>query len=38
MVIGKGPMLGLDDTTSTAEDEYYINFTQQGKKFCLSLH
>ena len=33
-----GQTQALDDTTLTAEGEYSINFTEQGKKFCLSLH
>ena len=32
------PMQGLDNTTLTAEKAYSINFTEQQKKFCLSLH
>ena len=31
-------MQGLDDTRLTAEKEHAINFTEQHKKFCLSLH
>ena len=38
LIIGEGQTQGLDDTTGTAEAEYSINFTEQGKKFCLSLH
>ena len=37
MLLGKGPMQGLDNTTLTVEKEYSINFTKQQKKFCLSL-
>ena len=37
MVFVKGPTDGLDDTTLTAEKEYSINFTEQGKKFFLTL-
>ena len=37
LILGKVPMQGLDDTTLTAEKEYYINFTEQHKKFCLGL-
>ena len=33
--LGKGTTQGLDDTTTTAEAEYSIDFTEQGKKFCL---
>ena len=29
---------GLDDTKLTAEKKSYINFTEQQRKFCLSLH
>ena len=32
------PVQGFDDTNLTAEAEYSINFTEQRKKFCLSLH
>ena len=38
LILGKGPMQILDDTTFTAEKEYAITFTEQHKKFCLSLH
>ena len=38
LILGKGPTQGLDDTKLTAKAEYSINFTEQGKKFCLSLH
>ena len=38
LILGKGPTDGLDDTTLTAEKEYSINFTEQQKKFCLSLY
>ena len=37
LILSKGPKQGLDDTTLTAEKEYYINFTAQHKKFCLGL-
>ena len=36
--LGKSPMDGLDDTTLTVENEYSLNFTEQPKKFCLSLY
>ena len=36
--LGEGPADGLHDTTIIAENEYYINFSEQQKKFCLSLH
>ena len=29
---------GLDDANLTAQKEQFINFTEQQKKFCLSLH
>ena len=38
LILGKGPLQGLDTTTLTEEAEYSINFTEAGKKFCLSLH
>ena len=38
LILVKCPTNCLDDTTLTAEKEYYINFTEQQKKFCLSLH
>ena len=38
LILGKGPVYGLDDATLTAEKEYSINFTVQKKRFCLSLH
>ena len=38
LILGKDPAQGLDDTTFTFEAEYSINFTELGKKFCLSLH
>ena len=34
----KGPTQGLGDTTLTAKAEYFIDFTEPGKKFCLNLH
>ena len=37
-VLGEGPTQGLDDTTITAEAKYFINFTESGKRFVLSLH
>ena len=36
--LGEGPAYGLNDTTIIAENEYHINFSEQQKKFCLSLH
>ena len=38
LILRKGPVEGLDDTRLTAEKEHAINFTEQHKKFCLSLH
>ena len=38
LIIGEGPMQGLDKTTLTAEKEYAISFSDQQKNFCLSLH
>ena len=37
LILGEGPMQGLDDTTLAAEAKYLINFTQSGKRFVLSL-
>ena len=37
-ILGKGPTHGLDNTTLTAGEQYTINFTEQHKKFYLSLH
>ena len=38
LILGEGPAKELDDTTSTAEAIYPINFTQPNKRFVLSLH
>ena len=38
LILGKRPTQGVDDTTLTAEAEYYINFTRSQGKICLSLH
>ena len=38
LILGKGPTQGLNDTTSTVEPEHFMNFTEQEKKFYLSLH
>ena len=38
LILGKGSKHGLGDTTLNAEKEYWINFTEQKKKNCLSLH
>ena len=37
LILGKGPTQGLEHTLS-AEKMYSINFTEQKKKLCLSLH
>ena len=37
LILGKGPTQGLEHTL-TAENLYLINFTQNNKKICLSLH
>ena len=37
-VLGEGPTLGLDGTTLTTEKQHSINFTENNKKVCLSLH
>ena len=38
MILGEGPTNGLDGTLITAEKEYSINFGEQQKKNCFSLH
>ena len=38
LILGKSPLQGLDNNTLTAEAEYSIICTEQGKKFCLSLY
>ena len=38
LILGKGPTQGLNGTTLTAEKMYSINFTENNKKLCLSLH
>ena len=38
LVLGKDFIQGLNDTTIYAEKLYSINFTENNKKFCLSLH
>ena len=38
LILGKGPVQGLDDTTLTAEAQCSINFSISNRKFCLSLH
>ena len=37
LILGKGPTQGLEHTLTT-EKLYSINFTENNKKFCLSLH
>ena len=37
LILGKGSTQGLEHTLS-AEKMYSINFTENNKKFCLSLH
>ena len=36
-ILGKGPTQGLEHTL-TAEKIYSINFVENNKNFCLSLH
>ena len=38
LVLGKYFVQGLDNTTIYAEKLYSISFTENNKKFCLSLH
>ena len=38
LIHGEVPTQRLDDTTLTAEKKRPINFTENNKKFCLSLH
>ena len=38
LILGKEQTQGLDNTTLTAEAEYFINFSRSQRKFCLSLH
>ena len=37
-VMGEGPVQGIHDTTLYAEKNYWIKFTDPGKKFIVSLH
>ena len=37
LILGEGPTQGLDGTTVVLQ-LYSINFTENNKKFCLSLH
>ena len=34
LVLGEGPIQGLNDSTISAEAKYSISFTQSGKKLC----
>ena len=38
LIYDEDPTQGLDGTTLTAEENYFINFTVTGDKFSLSLH
>ena len=38
VILGGGPIKGLDDTKLTAEANYPIKFRQSGKTFVLSAH
>ena len=38
LMLGEAPTQGLDDTKSTAQVKYPINFTQSRKRFVLKLH
>ena len=38
LVLGKDFIQGLDNTTVYAEKLYLINFTENNKNFCLTLH
>ena len=38
LILGECPSQGLDGTTLVAEKKYSINFTENNKNFCLSLH
>ena len=38
LVLGKDFVQGINGTTIYAKKEYSINFTENGAKFCLSLH
>ena len=37
-VLGKGFVQGIDNATIYAEKLHLISFTENNKKFCLSLH
>ena len=38
LILGEAPTQRLDDTKSTAQAKYPINFTQSRKTFVLKLH
>ena len=38
LILGKGPTEGLGEYSLTAEKMYSVNFTDNGDKYCLSLH
>ena len=38
LILGKGPTQGLGEHSLTAEKMYSVNFTNNGDKYCLSLH
>ena len=38
LILEKGPTQGLGEHSLTAEKMYSVNFTDNGEKYCLSLH
>ena len=38
LILGKGPTQGLGEHSLLAEKMYSLNFTENSKKFCLSVH
>ena len=38
LILGTGPTQGLGEHSLTAEKMYSVNFTDNGDKYCLSLH
>ena len=38
LILGKGPTQGLGEYSLTAEKMYPVTFTENNKKYCLSLH
>ena len=38
LILGKSPTQGLGEHSLTAEKMYSVNFTDNGDKYCLSLH